>query len=302
GARFYDPSIGRFSSPDPVKDYHNPYSYVRNNPIRYIDPTGMETWGVDFNPELDWGGSIGGSLYGWYDDPFARAVMLADPGTIVTTVDELARWLRMHPGDDSGGQSDPAGSNSSTDMNGTPLDAKEVFRLKTYMTDALQAYSQSGGLVGISPDMYDRAMSFLDAGRVEWADLGGRHGQYIAGDQSEKQSANGFYPGEKIQLNNRDRGLLMSKFGALVASTLVHEVGHSIGQRIYGAGEKYDRCGPGAQARYWASTPWYSGNGPASSDPNVQRRLLYLTAQSRAFFHSPAMWELFLGVTRQGGF
>ncbi len=41
GARFYDPSIGRFSSPDPVKDYHNPYSYVRNNPIRYVDPTGM---------------------------------------------------------------------------------------------------------------------------------------------------------------------------------------------------------------------------------------------------------------------
>jgi RHS repeat-associated protein len=28
GARFYDPSIGRFTTPDPVMDYYNPYSYV----------------------------------------------------------------------------------------------------------------------------------------------------------------------------------------------------------------------------------------------------------------------------------
>ena len=50
GARFYDPSIARFSSPDPIRDYHNPYSYVRNNPIRYIDPMGMAPlpsgWGI----------------------------------------------------------------------------------------------------------------------------------------------------------------------------------------------------------------------------------------------------------------
>ena len=40
GARYYDPQIGRFISVDPVKDYTNPYSYVRNNPLNAIDPTG----------------------------------------------------------------------------------------------------------------------------------------------------------------------------------------------------------------------------------------------------------------------
>lgn len=46
GARWYSPEIGRFLSPDTIipnpaegKDF-NRYSYVRNNPIRYNDPTG----------------------------------------------------------------------------------------------------------------------------------------------------------------------------------------------------------------------------------------------------------------------
>ena len=48
-ARFYDPVIGRFLSPDPyVQDpyfsqSYNRYAYVRNNPLLYRDPTGMQT-------------------------------------------------------------------------------------------------------------------------------------------------------------------------------------------------------------------------------------------------------------------
>jgi RHS repeat-associated protein len=46
GARYYDPVLGRFISADSiVPDFSNPqslnrYSYVLNNPLRYIDPTG----------------------------------------------------------------------------------------------------------------------------------------------------------------------------------------------------------------------------------------------------------------------
>jgi RHS repeat-associated protein len=46
GARFYSPKIGRFISPDTIiPGYGNPqnlnrFSYVRNNPVRYTDPTG----------------------------------------------------------------------------------------------------------------------------------------------------------------------------------------------------------------------------------------------------------------------
>jgi len=46
GARYYDPLIGRFTSVDPwggdISDPQslNKYAYVRNNPLKYVDPTG----------------------------------------------------------------------------------------------------------------------------------------------------------------------------------------------------------------------------------------------------------------------
>ncbi len=40
-ARYYDSSLGRFTSVDPVRD-NLPYAYVSNDPINRVDPTGME--------------------------------------------------------------------------------------------------------------------------------------------------------------------------------------------------------------------------------------------------------------------
>jgi len=40
-ARWYDPELGRFITEDPAKDGLNWYTYVRNNPLKYTDPTGM---------------------------------------------------------------------------------------------------------------------------------------------------------------------------------------------------------------------------------------------------------------------
>lgn len=48
--RYYDPVLGRFLSPDPAAprlrqpQTLNPYLYVRNNPLRYIDPMGLYEW------------------------------------------------------------------------------------------------------------------------------------------------------------------------------------------------------------------------------------------------------------------
>ena len=39
--RYYDPSSGRFISEDPIKDGLNWYVYCSNNPIKYVDPSGL---------------------------------------------------------------------------------------------------------------------------------------------------------------------------------------------------------------------------------------------------------------------
>ena len=44
GARYYAPWLARWTGPDPLglTDHLNLYAYVKNGPLRYLDPTGME--------------------------------------------------------------------------------------------------------------------------------------------------------------------------------------------------------------------------------------------------------------------
>src|SRR5690554_3840712 len=66
-ARWYDSELGRFISEDPARDPNNPnlYTYGRNNPLRFFDPTGLLTLGdiglanpgrINYDPDIEIGG------------------------------------------------------------------------------------------------------------------------------------------------------------------------------------------------------------------------------------------------------
>jgi len=44
GARYYNPSVGRFITLDPIKDGVNWYEYCGQNPTNGVDPFGLKSW------------------------------------------------------------------------------------------------------------------------------------------------------------------------------------------------------------------------------------------------------------------
>ena len=52
-ARYYDPTIGVFTRPDPSLDGLNHYVYANANPIKYVDPSGMVTYTNEYNDQTN---------------------------------------------------------------------------------------------------------------------------------------------------------------------------------------------------------------------------------------------------------
>lgn len=76
-ARYYEPAIGRFTTVDPLAEMYysiSPYAYCNNNPLRFIDPTGMAYSSSDPNQignmldHLNNGGSVKNYDYGGWEE------------------------------------------------------------------------------------------------------------------------------------------------------------------------------------------------------------------------------------------
>ena len=72
GARVYDPRIANFLTEDPVREYMNPYAYVRWNPVKFTDPTGLFSLGT-----LELEGRMAAAACGGGCENLAAAVRLA---------------------------------------------------------------------------------------------------------------------------------------------------------------------------------------------------------------------------------
>ncbi len=83
--RIFDPRIGRFLTTDPLVSAPlsgqswNPYSYVLNNPISYVDPSGFDPAGLDGSTLSDMPGGLGLSFTGpTYAGPPAPPVTVVE--------------------------------------------------------------------------------------------------------------------------------------------------------------------------------------------------------------------------------
>ena len=95
GARHYDPALGRFTTMDPLAEKHynvSPYAYVLNNPLKFIDPTGM----AEIDPDwlTDW-------LAGWnkrigeFNDNFNKGFLdrLDNPSLLLQDANNMAQGI-----------------------------------------------------------------------------------------------------------------------------------------------------------------------------------------------------------------
>ena len=77
-ARYYVPELGRFVNEDPALDGDNWYVYANNDPVNWIDPTGL--WGkkVHYDDTKKWAKEVGISTL--YAEILARANYSVDSG------------------------------------------------------------------------------------------------------------------------------------------------------------------------------------------------------------------------------
>src|SRR5581483_9871407 len=92
-ARYYDPAVGRFISPDPITGSpqqpanHNRYAYAANAPTRYSDPFGLEDTAGKPAALPAGTGFAQGAFQGGYNNAFRNQAPGHDPQGLPSAFD-----------------------------------------------------------------------------------------------------------------------------------------------------------------------------------------------------------------------
>ncbi len=125
--RMYDPRLGRFLSPDPIvgdvtsSQSWNLYSYVTNNPLSYVDPTGLYPecdWAcrADMDAWWDWWDF----LNSWWDIPYPEGDYYDSPGNSRDPARIRAAAVQTLKATDQSVADEPADSGEIVVKIGTP--------------------------------------------------------------------------------------------------------------------------------------------------------------------------------------
>jgi len=136
-ARWYDPETGRFIMEDPVRDGLNWYVYCSNNPVNYVDPTGLEAWAYRTYDEDS----------GWYNYHFSP-----DNNVIFASSKELGKIMpfgeKLHDNFFESFGSIHIGDDYTDKTSSLLKDSSNVTFVMSKTSEALQGLNKALGTLG----------------------------------------------------------------------------------------------------------------------------------------------------------
>ncbi|HEY6871380.1 MAG TPA: SpvB/TcaC N-terminal domain-containing protein [Geobacteraceae bacterium] len=237
GARLYDPTAGRFVTPDSiVPDFANPqslnrYAYALNNPMRYIDPTGHYPDDTDSTPPLDLTDELGSVTTDTIFIPGGGGNTSGNSGTVISN----------GGGGTSGntigtGSSSASGNGGSESLFGSSNPYSISTLNNTFSNPQLSAGSQNMPIV-VAEGIEDRYRSFEGGGCMAGCGGGGGAGAATEAVEAAEEGVIGARGSEIQPYFPSNNGFL----------------GETSPRTLY-PGETIDRYGGGSASRFFSPT------------------------------------------------